>query len=186
MARARLIYVMGPSGAGKTRVIEYARRKIDGSFPVAFAHRYITRLPGKDAENYIFLSPREFALRKERGLFAFDWDAYGFDYGIGIETRSWLAAGLTVVVDGSRAHFAGCRSDIGNVVPVLITVGHDELRRRLTARERDDVRAIEERLERANKFAPADPSLVTIDNSNAIERAGEVFAALLAEHTRGP
>ena len=68
---------------------------------------------------------------------------------------------------------------VGNVVPVLITVGHDELRRRLTAREREDIKAIEERLERAGKFTPADLALVTIDNSGPIERAGKAFAAIL-------
>lgn len=186
MAPTKLIYVMGSSGAGKTRVIDYARRKIDGSLPLVFAHRYITRPPGKGPENYIILSPHEFALRKARGLFAFDWEAYGFNYGIGIEIRSWLAAGLAVVVDGSRAHFIGWRPDIGDVVPVLITAGRDELRRRLTAREREDVKAIEARLERAGTVIPVDPSLVTIDNSGPIERAGESFAAILIAQARGP
>ena len=186
MPRASLIYVMGPSGAGKTGVIDYARRKIDGGLPVVVAHRYITRPLGNDPENYVELSSREFALRKARGLFVFDWQAYGFSYGIGVEVRSWLAAGLSVVIDGSRAHFIGRDLGIGNVVPVLVTAGRDELRRRLTAREREDAKAIEARLQRATKFAPADLSLVTIDNTGAIERAGEAFAAILAEHARGP
>ncbi len=185
MARASLVYVMGPSGAGKTRVIEYARRKIDGGLPVAFAHRYITRALGKDSENYIALSKPEFALRKARGLFAFDWEAYGFDYGIGVEINAWLSAGLSAVVDGSRAHFIGGRLGVGKIVPVLITVGRDELRRRLTARDREDVKAIEERLRRADKFATADLSLVTIDNSGPIERAGEAFAAIVAAQAGG-
>ncbi len=185
MTRASLVYVMGPSGAGKTRVIEYARRKIDGGLPVAFAHRYITRPLGKDEENYIALSKREFALRKARGLLAFDWEAYGFDYGIGVEIKSWLAAGLTVVMDGSRAHFIAGKLGIGNVVPVLVTVGRDELRRRLTAREREDVKAIEDRLQRAGKFTPADLSLVTIDNAGPIERAGDAFAAIIAAQAGG-
>ncbi len=185
MAGASLIYVMGPSGAGKTRVIEYARRKIDGSLPIVFAHRYITRPPDRDSENYVALSFREFALRKSHGLFCVDWEAYGFSYGIGVEIESWLAAGLTVVIDGSRAHFIGRKADLGNVVPVLMTAGHDELRRRLTAREREDAKAIEERLRRAGKFTPADLSMVTIDNSGPVEQAGEAFTAILTEQARG-
>jgi len=185
MARGRLVYVMGPSGAGKTRVVEYARQKIDGGLPVLFAHRYITRPLGKDIENYIALTQAEFALRKVRDLFAFDWEAYGFSYGIGIEIKSWLAAGLVVVIDGSRAHFIGRDVEIAGVVPVLITAGRDELRRRLKARDRDDLAAIEQRLERAGKFAPADLSLVTLDNSGPVDRAGEAFAALLVEQARG-
>lgn len=184
MARASLIYVMGPSGAGKTRVIDYARCKIDGSLPIVFAHRYITRPLGRDSENYVMLSVHEFALRKAHGLFVFDWAAYGFNYGIGVEIKSWLAQGLSVVIDGSRAHFVSRKLDVGKIVPVLMTVGRDELRRRLTAREREDAQAIEERLQRADKFTPADLSLVTIDNSGPVEQAGEAFTAILTEQAR--
>lgn len=106
MNKAKIIYVMGPSGAGKTRLIEYARRKLDGSLPLVFAHRYITRPLGDDSENYIALTPSEFGLRKAHGLFACDWQAYRWAYGIGVEIVDWLKAGLSVVIDGSRAHFA--------------------------------------------------------------------------------
>lgn len=184
MQRPRLFYVMGPSGAGKTRLIDYARRKIDGGLPIAFAHRYITRPLGKDSENYVALSQAEFALHKTHGLFAYDWQAYGFDYGIGIEIKAWLESGLAVVIDGSRAHFIAHSFDLGSVMPVLVTAGRDELHRRLTVREREDVCAIEERLERADKFAPTDLTLVTIDNSGPIEAAGEAFFACLTQHAR--
>ena len=184
MAPGRLVYVMGPSGAGKSRVIDFARRKIDGSLPVAFAHRYITRPLGSGSENYIALSPREFALRKARNLFAFGWEAYGFDYGIGIEINSWLASGLAVVIDGSRAHFSRRDPAVADAVPVLITAGRDELRRRLTARGREDREAVERRLERADRFMPAGPALVTLDNSGPIEQAGDALVAVLAEEAR--
>lgn len=185
MGPGRLVYVMGPSGAGKTRVVEYARHKIDGKLPIVFAHRYITRPLGKDIENYIALSPSEFALRKARALFAFDWEAYGFNYGIGVEIGSWRASGLVVVVDGSRAHFNNHRGEMAGAVPILVTAGRDELRARLTTRDREAMKSIEERLERADKFMPADSSLITLDNSGPIERAGEAFAAILAEQAQG-
>lgn len=184
MASPRLIYVMGPSGAGKTRVIDYARRRIDGSLPILFAHRYITRPRGLDTENYIELSRAEFALREARGLFACHWDAYGFSYGVGVEIKSWLKARLVVVIDGSRAHFVTQPLDLGPITPVLVTAGHDQLRSRLTAREREDLHAIEARLERADKFAPADLALIAIDNSGPIETAGDAFVAILEDHAR--
>lgn len=181
MAQGCLFYVMGPSGAGKTRVIDYARKKIDGGLPILFAHRYITRPLGRDLENYIALSRAEFVLRKASGLFAFDWDAYGFNYGVGVEVKSWLASGLAVVVDGSRAHFSRRNREIAGAIPVLITADRDELRRRLTAREREDAAAIEQRLERADMLPAADSSLVTLDNNGPVERAGEAFLELLSE-----
>ncbi len=179
MRRPSLVYVMGPAGAGKDSVLRYARRRLGGRRPVVFAHRYITRPLGNDIENYIALSPREFALRKRRGLFAFDWNAYGFRYGIGIEIEAWLAAGLTVVIDGSRAHFARRAGRLPDIVPVLITAEVPALRRRLIRRGRESRAAIERRLRRARKFAPHHPHLVTIDNSGPLVRAGEAFCRLL-------
>jgi len=186
MSRASLVYVMGPSGAGKTAVIDYARRQIDGALPIAFAHRYITRPLGKDLENYVALTTAEFDLRKRHGLFAFDWEAYGYRYGIGSEIQSWLKAGLTVVVDGSRAHFVRHHGELADVVPVLITAGRDELRRRLTERDREDVAAIERRLRRAEAYRSADLALVVLDNSGPLDRAGEALRSLLAEYANRP
>ena len=72
--------------------------------PIAFAHRYITRPADAGGENHVALSRAEFALRRAHGLFAFHWQAHGNDYGIGREIQAWRAAGLTVVVSGSREH----------------------------------------------------------------------------------
>lgn len=185
MKRPAIVYVMGPAGTGKDSVLRYARRRLGGRRPVVFAHRYITRPLGHDIENYVALSPREFALRKRRGLFAFDWSAYGFRYGIGIEIQAWIAAGLTVVIDGSRAHFARHAARLRNVIPVLIAVDEAELRRRLVRRGREGRAAIERRLRRARKFAPHHPRLVVIDNSGPLARAGERFCRLLGAQAPG-
>ena len=176
---ARLVYVMGPSGAGKDSVLRYARRHLDGRYPVVFAHRYITRPTGEDTENYIALSPGEFDLRRSRGLFAFDWEAHGWRYGIGAEIDLWRRTGLTVVIDGSRQHFLQHRAALSDALPVLIAAPPDTLRQRLIARGREDAAAIDRRLERAKAYAPAAPDLVTIDNSGPLENAGAALVALL-------
>jgi ribose 1,5-bisphosphokinase len=170
---------MGPSGAGKDSVLRHARRELDGRYPIAFAHRYITRPTGEDIENYIALSPGEFELRRSRGLFAFDWEAHGWRYGIGQEIELWRRTGLIVVIDGSRQHFLQRRAALSDALPVLITAAPDILRQRLIARGREDAAAIDRRLERARTYAPAAPDLVTIDNSGALENAGAALAALL-------
>jgi ribose 1,5-bisphosphokinase len=177
----RVVYVMGPSGAGKDSVLRYARRELDGRYPVLFAHRYITRPQGDDIEDYIALSPGEFELRLAHGLFAFDWDAYGWRYGIGAEVDLWCAAGLTVVVDGSRQHFLKHRAALTQVLPVLITAPAETLKQRLIARERETPAAIEKRLERSAALQPVAPTLVTIDNGGPLEVAGSAFATLLRQ-----
>jgi ribose 1,5-bisphosphokinase len=69
-----------------------------------FAHRYITRSAAEGGANQVELSEAEFALRKRLGLFVMDWEMSGHRYGIGTELNYWLAAGLSVVVNGSHAH----------------------------------------------------------------------------------
>jgi len=181
MAAGALVYVMGPSGAGKDSLIQYARRKLAASQPVLFAHRYITRPPGEDIENYVSLSPAEFAQRAGHGLFAFSWSAYGFDYGVGVEIHAWRNAGFAVVVDGSRAHFARHADALGDAVPVLITASAETLRCRLTRRGREDAAAIERRVQRAAEIPVAHRALVTIDNSGTLEEGGDRLTEILID-----
>ncbi len=178
MGAVPIIYVMGPSGAGKDTLLRYARARLDGT-PVAFAHRYITRLPVPNDENHVALTPAEFALRKTRGLFAMHWEAHGLSYGIGIEIETWRRAGLIVVVSGSRAHFDDQLAESRDVTPLLITCAPDVLAKRLLARGRETAEAISERLGRTTA-APAHPAMVAIDNSGPIEQAGERLVALLS------
>jgi ribose 1,5-bisphosphokinase len=179
METGRVIYVMGPSGAGKDSVIQYARRKLDGASAIAFAHRYITRPQGGDIETYIDLSPAEFAQRSARGLFALEWSAYGFRYGVGLEIGLWCAAGLSVVIDGSREHFLAHRAALAAARPVLVTASEDACKRRLAARGRDQGGDMAERLARGAAFALDPAGLVVIDNSARLETAGEALVAAL-------
>lgn len=179
MTTGRLVYVLGPSGAGKDTLIDHARRTLDGAAPVVFAHRYITRAADAGGEVHVPLSPAEFALRARRHLFALAWDSHGLSYGIGREIDLWMQAGLTVVVNGSRGYLPQAAARYPDVVPVVIRVGLDELRRRLIARGRETPEQILERLARAAAFVVDHPNLVGIDNSGPPEEGGDRLAALL-------
>jgi ribose 1,5-bisphosphokinase len=175
-----LVYVMGPSGAGKDSVLERARAMLSVEAPVAFAHRYITRPSDVGGENHIALSRAEFALRRAHGLFAFHWQAHGNDYGIGREIETWRAAGLTVVVSGSREHYEKLAGSGSGLHPVLITASLDKLRVRLSARGRETAAAAARRLARSDAYAVSDARLVTIVNDGALDAAAEAFVRLLA------
>lgn len=179
MNKGRLVYILGPSGAGKDTLIDLARAALDGSAPVVFAHRYITRPANAGGEAHVALTVAEFDLRARHGLFALTWDSHGLHYGIGREIDLWLDAGLTVVVNGSRGHLPQAAARYPDMVPVVIRVGLDELRRRLIARGRETPEQILERLARAAAFTVEHPNLVTIDNSGPPGDGGRALEALL-------
>jgi ribose 1,5-bisphosphokinase len=175
-----LVYVMGPSGAGKDSVLERARALLPADAPVIFSHRYITRPADTGGENHVALSPREFALRRWHGLFAFHWQAHGNDYGIGCEIQAWRGVGFTVVVSGSREHFQAANGIDAGTCPVLITAPVERLVQRLAARGREDEEAVRARLQRGAEQAVADARLVTIVNDGALDEAAGKFVSLLA------
>lgn len=178
-----IVYVMGPSGAGKDTLLRYARERLDGQ-PVAFAHRYITRPPTAGDENHIALTLAEFHARRAHGLFAMDWEAHGLFYAIGREIEAWRQAGLVVVVSGSRTHFERTLAKSAAVTPVVVTCAPEILAKRLTQRGRESEAAIAERLKRNPVPALAHPALATIDNSGTVEDAGERLVALLRDAAR--
>jgi ribose 1,5-bisphosphokinase len=179
MSRGRLVYVMGPSGSGKDSVIGYARAR-HGDLPhIAFAHRYITRPAAAGGENHVELAPAEFLARRNAGCFALSWRSHGNDYGLGREIDGWMESGLSVVANGSRAHFANAATRYSDLVPVLVHVDPAQLRERLRTRDREDAAGRANRLAQAAIDPPDHPSLVVIDNNGLLSAAGEALVALL-------
>ena len=175
---ASLAYVMGPSGAGKDTILRLARGALAPGEKIAFAHRYVTRPPDPRHENYIALSAVEFETRRAAGVFAFDWQAYGFHYGVGIEIEAWRRGGF-VVVSGSREHFQTLRPWPSHLIPILITAPPEILAQRLAHRAREDAVARAERWRRSKRFAFADPAVVVLNNSGPPEHASAALLDLL-------
>lgn len=179
--QGRLFYVMGPSGAGKDTLMNYARDRLSAA-PVVFAHRYITRPVELQGENHIHLSEAEFANRLARGCFKFDWSSHGWRYALGKELNLWLAMGLNVVMNGSRGYFEQACSLHPELVPVLITASEETLRQRLIQRGRESASEIEERIQRAAEYESVrHPALCRIENETTIADAGDRLAKLLNE-----
>ena len=137
-------------------MLDRARGMLSVEAPVAFAHRYITRPADVGGENHVALSRAEFALRRAHGLFAYHWQAHGNDYGIGREIDAWRAAGLTVVVSGSREHYEKMAGSDPGLHPVLITAALDKLQARLSARGRETAAAAASRLARSDAYTVKD------------------------------
>ncbi len=105
-AAGTLVFVVGPSGAGKDTLLAYARQRLAGAArsgrPVVFARRLITR--AVDAtEDHIEIAAAAFDVEAAAGRFALHWRANGLGYALGEDCRAGLAAGHLVVANGSRA-----------------------------------------------------------------------------------
>ncbi|MGF6726083.1 ribose 1,5-bisphosphokinase [Paraburkholderia sp. GAS41] len=174
----RLIYVMGPSGAGKDSLLGFARKQLQAE-PILFAHRYITR-PSGNGEAHVELSVDEFKVRSVLGLFALEWSSHGLRYGIGIELDTWLERGCTVVINGSRQHLEQTLLRYPAVEVVHIDAAPHVLEARLGARARESAEQVAARLARRAPFSlPAGVHLTTIDNSGALEDAGRAFVEVV-------
>ncbi|HKK33946.1 MAG TPA: phosphonate metabolism protein/1,5-bisphosphokinase (PRPP-forming) PhnN [Desulfomicrobiaceae bacterium] len=178
-----LIYVMGPSGSGKDSLLGYARERVR-DLPVAFAHRYITRPASADGENHVALSRPEFEIRSAAGLFALTWESHGNRYGIGVEIDAWMHAGLTVVVNGSRAYLDQARKRYPDLTAVLVSVSLPVLESRLRARAREDEDEIRARLRRLQEFQDScPPGLEVVDNSGTLEIGGGDLVRIIRART---
>jgi ribose 1,5-bisphosphokinase len=147
-----LIYLMGPSGAGKDSLIAALRRSRAAEREnLLIAHRYITRpANARDSEQHIPLSEREFQARRRHGLVALDWRAHGCHYAVGVEMEAWMSKGFTVILNGSRQHLPTAKQKYADrLKPVCLTVSTETLKKRLAARNRENAEQIENRLRRA-------------------------------------
>jgi ribose 1,5-bisphosphokinase len=176
----RLIYVMGPSGAGKDSLLEFARKRLLGE-PILFAHRYITR-PSGHGEAHVALSVEEFAVRSVLGLFALEWSSHSLRYGIGVELDAWLASGCTVVVNGSRQYVRHTLARYPQTEVVHVDAAPHILAARLGMRARESAEQVAARLARRAPFSlPDSVRCTTIDNSGRLEDAGQALVAFLLD-----
>lgn len=175
-----LLYVIGASGSGKDSLMRHARQALEQDTGVVFAHRYITRPHDAGGENHIALSDAEFKARLASRLLPLHWISHGNYYGIGCELNHWLAKGLTVVVNGSRAYLPTASRKYPELVPVLIEVSPDELTNRLHNRGRESAADIEKRLQRSAEFERLHHSrLLRFNNDAPLEETGPAFVELI-------
>lgn len=177
---SRLVYLMGPSGAGKDTLLRHARKILKGR-KVLFARRYITRpLPvgaGSSDEKHIPLSEEDFLGKRDEGFFALHWESHGLHYGVGQEINASLLQGHVVVLNGSRKYLPEAVRRYPDLLPVLVDAAPEVLRDRLKNRGREHGDNLEERLRGAS--LPVDVQCVRIDNSGPLEDALETLVALL-------
>lgn len=171
MKPGRLVLVVGPSGAGKDTVLDYAKEHLADYPQCVFVRRFITRPPGP-GEDYVSITEAEFKLH----AFALSWSAHGLHYGIPLEIEADLALGKTVIANVSRSVLPLARKTY-NCLVVEITAPPEILAQRLAGRGRETISDIKARLNRDAAPVNAD---ATIINDGLPEEAGSMFLAKLS------
>ena len=183
--KGRLVYVVGPSGAGKDSVLEYARTHLPADSGVIFARRFITRPPSPNGEQHIPVSTAIYDSILLKGGFSLSWSANGTRYGIGREIQTWMSLGLHVVVNGSREYLQTAACYYPGLLVVHIAAPLEVIEKRLANRGRENSQEIADRLKRAVTLTlPEIHNAYNIINDQNLEVAGdELTSYLLSLHS---
>ena len=177
--RGRVIVIVGPSGAGKDSLINHVAARLSGHPRFAVVRRVITRHSDGATEVHDTMTPEAFAAEKAAGGFAVSWCAHGLHYGIPVEHRSFVDKGGVALCNGSRKALGAFRAAFADLTIVNVTARPEILAARLNARGRESGDEITARLARSTLAVHDDFDAVMIDNSDALEVAGEALVALI-------
>ena len=172
----RLIYVVGPSGAGKDSVLSWLRQHTPLAASVHWARRTIDRpkvnLP--NAEDHFSVDKATFEQMVAAGEFAMQWDANTHRYGIRSgELKCLSHSAWCVIVNGTRAHLPTAAMAYPGLTVLHVTASTEVLRQRLIGRGRESEEAINARLMRTIPISiPAGSNLIEISNNTTLEDAG--------------
>jgi ribose 1,5-bisphosphokinase len=179
----RLIFVVGPSGAGKDSVLDGLRKSLTDHPGAAdrlhWARRTITRPAKAGGEAHEPLSEDDFLCAEANGEFAIAWHANGLHYGVRHIELEPLSQDQWVLVNGSRAYLSELRRKLPDTTVVHITAPSTMLRQRLQSRQRESAAAIEERLARNERLAHI-PNAIEVCNDGTISNAVQALASALS------
>lgn len=177
----RLILVVGPSGAGKDTLLAGTEAALQGRPGLRFARRAITRPADAGGEDHVAMTPEAFAEALARGAFLFHWSAHGLDYGVPAAVGDWLAAGIDVVLNGSRAAAPAIVARHPASAMVTVTAPEAVVAARLAGRGREDAEAIERRRRRAVPEPPAGiPHRMVLNDADVATGVARLTAAIEA------
>jgi len=166
----RLVYVIGPSGAGKDSVLSWVRRHLWPHPSIHWARRTITRPVHPADEVHEAVDEPHFLALRERGAFVLSWQANDLHYGVRGSELAPIEHGGWVFVNGSRAYLEPARSRFPGLTVVHVTASPDTLRQRLLGRGRETVAEVEARIHRTQTLQL--PCELQVLNDGALDAAG--------------
>lgn len=164
----RMVLVVGPSGAGKDTLMDALKEQLAERTDVEFARRAITRAADPAAEDHDTLSHAAFDQLVAVQDVALAWEAHGLGYVIPKHYDHAIAAGKTIIANGSRKVLTQASEKYETAIVLLITAPISVLADRLAARGRESREDIERRLQRADLVPDAVPNLIRIENTGTV------------------
>ena len=180
-----LIYIMGPSGAGKDSLLNSLHQEMASlgkSLPLIMAQRTITRSHHQSNENHEAVDEASFESLLQSNAFALNWFANGLHYGIRHEQLAPMSKGSWVMVNGSRAYLEQAKLRFPGLTVLHITAPVDVLRSRLLARGRENEKDIEARLSRSQSLE-SNPQDLYVINDGRLEDSLTKLKDLLQQRT---
>lgn len=187
----RLIFVIGPSGAGKDSLLNCLRQDLaamtDTTTPPAlyFAKRTITRSHDQSNEDHEVVDSSNFELLIKSDAFAMHWFANGLHYGVRHQELAPMSERTWVMVNGSRAYLQEAKRHFPGLTVLFITAPVKVLRERLLSRGRENEQAIEARLSRLQDFA-LEPQDLCVSNGGSLADSVVTLKNLLQQRTGIP
>lgn len=174
----RLVFLIGPSGAGKDSVLHGLRADWQLPEPACFAQRTITRPVKPNDEQHEAVDMARFEEMLHAQIFAMHWQANGLSYGVRMSELMPLNTGHWVFVNGSRAYLPDLLIAWPQATVVHIGAAREVLAQRLAQRGRETEDAVLTRLSR--KVALDLPvQAISINNSGAISSAVSALSRAL-------
>ncbi len=178
----RLIYTIGPSGAGKDSVLAWLGQHVPAGKVVHFARRVIDRPAQASGEMHESLSTSDFLAQRALQSFALCWTANGHNYGVRHAELSALERGHWVFVNGSREYLREALETFPSMVVLHITAPMEVLALRLAQRQRESAEQIATRLSRAPAFQSIQKSaLIEVQNDGTVDEAGRRLLQALSQ-----
>ena len=175
------VAIVGPSGAGKDTLINFARERLADRPEFVFVRRIVTRPADRASEDHDSLSEAEFDAQERAGGFALAWPAHGLRYGLPASVDADIDAGRVVIANVSRQIVGQIERRYPRTAVVALSAAPEIIAQRLAARGREDAAAISQRLARMVDADALGPATIRLDNSGALVLAGERLVDILQE-----
>jgi ribose 1,5-bisphosphokinase len=174
-----MVAVVGPSGVGKDSILQYAAERLKDRPEISFVRRTITRAADSGGELHDAVDDIEFAALENAGHFAVTWQAHDLRYGIPRSAADFVSKGGIAIVNGSRHALDACADVFPTLMIVSIVADKQVIAKRLHARGRESTAEIEQRLKRPALDLMRFERVFIIDNSSALENAGDQLVTML-------